>query len=910
MSSFRKDRLEHDLDEEIRSHLDMQIADNIRSGMTKPEAKRAAMRDLGGIDVVKELHREARGFVLVEQTWNDIFYGIRGLAKNPGFTLFAVLTLAIGVGANTTIFNAYNAIALKPIPVADAARVVRPKRWFTSHGLGDRQYGFSFDEYVYCRDHSSGVFSDVVVQNWRGISPSVNLPPNAIASSNASGKLQGQVVSANFFKGLGIVPRLGRTFLPDEDRLPGGNPVLVLSHAFWARVFKSDRQILGQTIQLNGTAFSVIGVAPPEFTGTGLFEVAPDFWAPLSMYEKLAGRNKWDSTERMFQMLARLNGGTSRAQAQAQIDTLIRDYDSMLQDADPTTAVTLQRPVFLGDIDDIRFQALAAAVMLLVSLILLVACANIANMLLARGAVRQREIGVRMALGSSRSRIIRQLLTESCLLSAFGGIAGLTLAMWISRVLGTKLQELAISRDASAIQIDLSLDARVFSYALAVTVIVGIICGLSPALQFSKPDLTAAFKAESSPLTRRLNRSGLRSGLVATQVAVSMFLLITTGLLVRGLIRSHGVDAGFRMQDVFLLSGDFGDRFRDGARNNARQERLAETLRSLPELEGLATGSIPFGTWTPPIVISAGGSSTPARYRTLASHASKPYFDLLGLTLVRGRHLTSQEIETNAHLAIVSEAGARLFWPNEDPLGKHFQLDMNWLGQMEDFEVVGVAKDVRFANLSRIDPSHVYLPANSNAVAGGFPASMNILLRLRNETRALASIRKAAETVDKNLAPTLGLIGLEDVWMKRYRLMTQLPAALAACLACLAFTLAGTGIYGVMGYLVTQQTKDIGIRMSLGATSSNVLKDVIVRGLRPVFAGMILGLIAAAALSGFLHASLLFPGSVDFLYGVPFYDPATFAGLSFLVLGFAALASFVPARRALRIDPMVALRHE
>jgi len=870
------------------------------------------------VDRVKELHRETRTFVVLEQAWKDVRYGVSGLLKSPGFTLFAVLALALGVGVNTTVFNAYNAIALKPIPVAGAGSVVRLKRSFESHGLGIRRLQFSYDEYSYCRDHNSGVFSDLVAAN--GFAVPVVLPPTAVA--NSGGRHFAQLVSANFFTGLGIIPRLGRAFLPGEDAVPGGNPVAILSDGFWKRTFVGGAQILGQTIKINGTTFTVIGVTPAEFTGTGVSMQVPDLWVPVSMYSQLIPDRKWDPGEQQFELIARLSGLGTFTQAQAETDGLIRQYDSTLHETertDRTTIVTLEHAVWFDQTDDIRFTILAAGFMLLIGMILLTACANIANMLLARGATRQREIGVRMALGAGRGRIVRQLLTESCLLSALGGCIGLVFAIWASRLLDLKLQQLAGQFGASGLQLNLSPDLRVFAYALVLTVIVGFLCGLSPALQFSKPDLSAAFKEEGSSLSRRLRRSRLSGTLVAVQVAVSMFLLVSTGLLVRGLIRARGADPGFETRHAFAFQADFAaaalDRRRDAAVIAARQRRLVDVLASVPGVQETAMGSLPFGTWTPPIILGDATSEAAQKYRpyqsqrTLASFASETYLDVLRIPILRGRNFTHQDVAGRGHVAIVSAAGARLFWPDEDALGKHFQLDMDWRGHLVDFEVVGIAKDVRFANLSRLDPSHFYLPAEDGATAGGFPAPMSILFRIPADSPPIMEARSAVSAVEKDLASSVSLVSLADLGMSRDRLTTEWLALFAGILSFLAVALAGTGIYGVMSYLVTQRTREIGVRISLGATSFDVLKSVILQGLFPVFVGIGTGLLLAAGFSTIAHLTLSFPGSVDFLYGVPFYDPVTFLGLSCFVLGLAALASVVPASGALRVDPVVALRH-
>jgi predicted permease len=423
------------------------------------------------------------------------------------------------------------------------------------------------------------------------------------------------------------------------------------------------------------------------------------------------------------------------------------------------------------------------------------------------------------------------------------------------------------------------------------SLLAGLLFGLSPALQFSRPDLTTALKDEGG-FGARWSRSLLRSFLVATQVTVSMVLLICAGLLTRGLARAQTAEPGYETKSVYYLYGDFG--------GGAVRRRVMDRLRNLPELRSVALGAVPLlGTWTPPIFIDG------RRDRTLASYASDAYFDLLGISLVRGRQFTKAEAEQGANFSIVSESAARTFWPGQDPIGKRFKLDMDWRGTLAEFEVVGVAKDARFASLSRIDVSHVYLTTRAGGVNTG------LLVRTEgDQRRAIAAVRAAAGSVEPGLLAGLSTLNLETGLVAIQRSLAQISAMFAAILAALAIALAGVGIYGVMSYLVSQRVKEIGVRVALGATARDVLIPVVLRGLRPVFCGLILGVAGAAGLSAFLHSTLVLPGSSDFFYGVPFYDPATFLGLSLFLVIVAAAASAIPARRALSVDPMIALRYE
>jgi predicted permease len=875
-------RAERELAREVSAHLALLEDEYQQRGMTPEEARLAALRAYGGVEQAKELHREERSFLWIEQAAQDFRHAIRGLARNPGFTLIAVIALALGIGVNAALFTTYNAVALKPLPVADPDHVVRMERWVASHNLGANQYGFSYPEYLYTREHSQS-FSSLVAASW-----AIALPAGT-----------GQLVSANYFADLGIQPLLGRGFLPEEDQTPGGNPVAVIADEFWKRQFASDPRAIGQTIQLQATSFTIIGVAPPEFTGTPESPTRVDFWAPLSMQAQLVPGQSWLSQpdQKHFQIFARLEPQANRRAAQAQTDLLIRQFATTYVELDKTTAVTLQRTSYLPNTDDIRFQALVGALMLIVVLVLFVACANVGNMLLARGAARQHEISTRLALGASRGRVIRQLLTESVLLSCLGGCAGLITSVWATKLLGVTLQQTAMLAGSDLTGIDWSPDGRVLSYVILISLVAGIFFGLSPALRFTKPE---------SPARGRMAGSRLRNFLVASQVTVSVLLLAIAGLLARGLIRSQTAEPGFRTSDVFLVAADFGNFGTDPASAISRQRRLAERLGERPELASVGLGGLPFsGTWS--MEMSAGQPPHRSQGRTLASYASETYFDTLGIPLLRGRAFTPQEAGGSVPLAIISESTAKHFFPAGNPLGQSISLDMDYSGTLTNFEVIGVVRDIRYANLTRLDPAHVYLPtglAQKRVFAG-------LLVRIRGDQRqASKAVETTTDASDSDLTPSLHLLNLDQTVVESQRAISRMFAMLAAILAALALTLAGVGIYGVVSYLVSQRTREIGVRITMGATSWDVWTSIIVSGMRPVFFGLVLGLLLAGGLSTVLHQTLVYPGSADFLYGVPFYDPLTFGALICFVLAVAVLSSAVPARRALRVDPMVALRYE
>lgn len=887
---------------EIDSHLALLEEEYARRGMAPDEVRLAARRALGGAEQARQLHRDARTFLWLEQTLQDLRHACRALLHSPGFTAVAIVTLALGVGVNTTLFTAYNAIALKPLPVAEAGRVVRLERFFESRSTGDLQYAFSYPEYENLRDNKD-LFASTVASSWP---LRLLVFPDGKRSSEPIA-VQGQLVSGNYFGGLGIPAAAGRVFGAAEDGAPGANPVVVLSHAMWQRQYHANARAIGSVLEINGTAFTVIGVTPASFTGTSLNPQVPDLWVPLAMQQQLVpGKFRLRTpTDFSFQVFARLRPGAGVKQAQAETDALVRQFATSYTTGDPTVAVKLQPTAFLGNTDDINFQAGMAAMMAVFLLVLLVACANVTNMLLARGAVRQREISVRMALGASRARVIRHLLTESVLLSLAGGVAGLGLAAAASKLLWIAMDEILVRQQGADFVFSLNLnpDWRVFAYVFVLCLVAGIAFGLSPALQITRPDLTASLKDDTTSFGRGVSRSRLRGLLIGTEVAVSMLLLTSAGLLVRGLARSQQADPGFDTHSVYLMRADYGD---DPARAAASFHRMMDWLRTQPEVRNACYGTTPMlGTWTPYIYIhQAGAIAGDVQGRTLASYASEQYLATLGIPLLRGRNFTPQESAVGAHVAIISAATARQFWPGEDPIGKRFRLDLNFDGKLTEFEVIGIVRDVRFSNLTRTDPAHVYFPPDNKLV---LPA----LVSLRGDAQdSLRAFWSGLRVYDQAALPRVELWNMDTMIVGMQRTLSRSLAILAGILALLSLSLAGVGIYGVMAYVVSQRTREIGVRVALGATRRRVVQAIAAEGLRPVLIGMALGLIGGAGVSLVLHRTLVFPGSLDFLYGVPFYDPLTFVGIAMFLVAVSLLASLVPSMRAIRVDPVVALRYE
>jgi predicted permease len=860
-------RAERELGREIDAHLTLLQDDFERRGLSPEEAAVAARRAYGGVEQAKELHREARSFVWIDLFFRDVVYGGRNLMRHPGFTLVAVIALALGIGVNATVFGVYNAVALKQLPLADPSRVVRIERWF-EHGGSD--YKFAYPEYESLRDHTT-VFSGVAAAS------------SSIPVLAATERLSGYAVSANYFTDLGVNARIGRTFLPGEDGLAGANAVAVLSYRFWQRRFHMDPEAIGQTIRLNGLAYTIIGVAPLEFIGTDVSPTEVSFWAPLSMLEQLdPSFGARDITHPGFQLLARMKKGVSAAQAQAETDLLIRGYLAGFRQDNRTTAITLQRPSYFGVAGEFWLKALAVIVLLTVSLVLVVACANVANMLQARGVARQREIGIRLAMGASRARVVRQLLTESILLSLLGGTAGVLLSGWSARLLWVSVNAFLQGTFRMA-ELNTSPDAHVFVYGLVLSALTGICFGLVPALQSTRADLYNGMKQQ---------RSRLRGVLLGAQVAVSVLLLVVSGGLLRSLVGSFvkASSLGFEAHDNFRLLVNTGD--------EDTVLRLRKRLETLPEVSSVARGIAPLeGAFAIPM--AAGKWSGQGVF----SFASDGFFETLEIPLIRGRGFTRQEAYGGAPVAVISESAARRCWPAEDPVGRRFSLNLPFQGA-STLEVIGVAKDVRFESLTEIDPLHVYLP---NRV-GPFPRVFGgLVFRIHgNRDRALAAVQNAVESVDPSLLRSLDMVSLEDGPVAVQRGIYRVLGAFAGVLTLMSLAMAGVGIYGVMAFLVSQRTREIGIRIALGATARTLLNSVVIQGLRPVFVGSLLGFALATVVTAAIRAKgALPPGMASNAFG----DPALYGELA-VVVAIAVIASAIPARRALRVDPTVALRYE
>ena len=828
-------------------------------------------------------HLEPKGappMNLFADLWQDVRYSIRTLRKHPSFAIVAVVALALGIGVNTGIFTILNAIALRPLPVADAGRVVSVYQSFrgkvSRNTSGSISY-FSYPEYLDYRDHND-VFSGLAVSAAATVS---------MGGADAM-RVDVQLVSCNYFSVLGRAPALGREFSAGECATWDGAPVAILSDAFWNSRFHADPHVVGSIIQLNRRAFTVIGVAPKGFEGTSILPAA--IWAPVVMQTTLIpGTSRLSETNLSWlEMIGRLKPGVSLVRAHADLAVIAGRIDQSY--AGRTTTLAVDTANFLGEPEARGIILTGGAVALIaVGLVLLIACANVANLLLSRAAARQKEIAIRLSAGASRGRLVRQLLTESLLISLAGGLLGTIFLLWTFQALFHLVMANLPAGMVPPIELNLTPDVRVLLYAIALSALSGVAFGLAPALQATRPDLVSALKEEGSGFAGRMSRSWLRGALVAAQVSVCMVLLIAAGLLARGLQSAQTLDPGFSMKGVAAASFDLKQQGYDDARALQFHRQLMERVSAIPGVDAPSQAVVvPLEGSSYGTVVECDRIQGPQQIRF--NSVSPAFFPLLGIPIVRGRAFTEAEGQRGAPLAVISEATARRFWPNQDPLGKVFRMGK----EKAAYEVIGVVQDIRSTDLAHVEKTFFYFPVKLE-----YQTHMSLLVHTNGHLAAtLNLLRDTAHSLDPNII--VKAQPLEDC-LEIWRLPSRILASLTTGLGLLGLLLASLGIYGVVSYAVSARIREIGIRMTLGAEPKGILHLILRQGMRPVMLGLGVGFVACAATSRLM--SLV-------LYGVSPFDPLTFGGVSLFLTAVALLACYLPARRATRVDPMEALRYE
>jgi predicted permease len=877
--TLHRSRMESEMDAEIRFHIEALAEDLMSGGMSRPEAQRRARIQFGGVERVKEEGREARGVRFIEIAHQDLRYGLRMLRLNPGFTVAAVLAIALGVGINVGVFSVLNGAALRLLPIPRAKQIVSINQIF--HGRTQRNtHGetsmFSYPEYLNYRDHNH-VFSGLVAYE-----------PFLEAAFVAGDMHQalGTATSCNYFDVLNEHPVQGRGFIDSDCASPRGNAVVVISIDLWRGTFGGDPSLVGKRIVLNRTAYTVVGIAPPGFTGTEAIPSA--FWVPITMQPALEGGNDRlaDANLSWLVLLGRVEPGFGLEQVRADLDVIAGRIDQLHPGR--ATSLAIRTATFFGSPEEREFLLPGAAVLLCAfGLVLLIACANVANLLLARASARRKEIALRLSIGASRWRLVRQLLTESLLLALFGGTLGSLLAFWSFAGI-THFVTSHLPHEFSTLTVNVAPDFRVLAYALALTLSTGITFGLIPALQSSRFDLNTVLKGDA-PHSGSGKKSGrfLRNALVVTQAAVCMILLLASGLLLRGLYYAQTVNPGFEMKNVAGAFLNLRAQGYDEGRAAVFIRSLRERIVGLPGVTEVAQAECA------PLShdFSADYFTVPGRADKVAieyNHVTPEYFSLLGIPIVRGRGFTPAETHDSPGV-IVTESTARRLWPGEDPLAKTLREDSG-----REYAVIGVAKDAQVSHLGELSTTYLYFPS-------GPQDDLRTYLLVSSAAGFLANakdIRDAVQSLDADMP--VEVTRLED-YLEIWRTPSRIFAALAGALGALALLLASIGVYGMVSYSVSQSVREIGIRMALGADGREVMSLVIGQALRPVLIGGLIGIVGCAAVSSVLSSML---------FGLSTYDPIAFISVPIFLLVVALLASYLPARRAMRVDPTVALRYE
>jgi putative ABC transport system permease protein len=870
LALFRHGRLERELNEDVQAHLEMLVAENLQRGMSPEEARYAARRSFGGVEQTKEVYRSQRSLPRLETLVQDLRFGLRQLRRNPGFTAVAVITLALGIGAATAIFSLVNAVLLKPLPYRDAGRLVAVtdadsqahSDWATPADFADWQRG-------------NHVFTQMTACTWGA--------GGAITAGARAGDAMGFYVAANFFLTLGASPLLGRTFVPGDD----DERVVVLNYGLWIQQFGGRRDVIGRQIEINHRPFTVIGVMPSSFW---FFYRQVALWVPMRLTPaQLASRRS-----HLLLTFARLKRTVTVGSAQADMDAIARTLSEEYPQDDGGWGVrvtTLRESLLVGETRPALFALLAA-----VGLLLLIACANVANLLVVRGAARRQELAIRTALGASRSRIVRQVLIEGLLVTALGGAAGLLTAVSGSKLLLAFLPARFLWWMPMLTPGQSLIDPEVFLFAGLIVIVAWMCASLLPAAWSTSFAPHAALKAGAG-IAERGGRKA-RGLMVISEAALTAALLVAAGLLINSFIRIERTQPGFRVDHILTFEIAL-PRFEHMSAGE-RVVFFTETLRRIANAPGVTSVGLGDGFGLPPstpgtpLGVEERGTQTPAEMpRAITRAASSGYFKTLQIPLISGRTFTPADNATAPEIGIVSEDLAHRLWPNENPIGRRMKIGADttspWL------TIVGVVGETRYQGLTNPPTPSVYLPYQQEPRSRAY-----IVVRARRKVMTLApAMRRVVRSVDKAAGVaemrTMKQIVRESVWQTRF------ATSLLGLFAALAVLLAAVGIYGVVAFSVAQRTHEIGIRVALGAQKADVLRLIVGQGMFLALVGVGIGIGAAL---GFTHLLS------SLLYGVKPTDPSTFVAVALALTGVALLACWIPARRAADVDPMVALRHE
>ncbi|HZU25287.1 MAG TPA: ABC transporter permease [Bryobacteraceae bacterium] len=872
---FRRGAVEAEMEDELRFHRERQLAKLVNSGMSAAEARRRVQMDFGGLDQVREECRDARGARLIEIAAQDLRYGFRVLRKSPGFTVVALLTLAIGIGANTAIFSVLYGVLLRPLPYSDASRLIVMNETTPKVGL----VSVSIPNFLDWRAQSHS-FAGMAAVNDVGFNLSgLNGPPENVT---------GEAVSPNFLSLLGAHPFLGRDFYPAEEK-PGAAPVVLLSYQLWQSHFGADRNVMGRTVTLDGRAFTIIGVLPPEFRWLQKVDVLEPIGTWAAGNSGYSERGERGDTV----VIGRLAAGVSLARARAEMEGIA----SRLATAWPAT--NDQCGVALQPVRDVFVSGIRESLMVLfraVTFVLLIACANVANLFLMRGVNRAREMTLRVAIGASRRRIVAQMLAESFILTIFGGLAGIALA-------AAAVQGIAALIPADVLAgATVELNGPAFLFTATVVILAAFLFGMLPALNATRTGAHAKLREGGRTSSMGGGQSRWRSALVMAEVSMALVLLVGAGLMMKSLYRLLSVDPGIRTERVVTmqLSLRTAQYDKNPAILNFWQG-LLDRVRVLPGVQAVALASgVPLmdDHWRTDILIEGMALPKPGSFPHPDVHIVSPgYFDALGVRLLRGRVFTGTDNETSPRVALINARLAREYFGTADPVGRRFMFGHESSKQHPPrwVTIEGVVGDTKMYGLENPSRLEVYIPFRQ-LVTG----SMRLVVKSAVDPAALVpAVRRAVASIDKD-QPVFGVVTMQQV-VRESVFARRITFIVLGWFSAIALLLAAIGIYGVISYSVAQRTQEIGIRMALGARPGAVLRLIMGEGAKLVGAGVVIGLVASLGLSR-LIGSLLFSTSAA--------DPGAFAAVTATLVLIAAVASAIPARRTLRVDPMATLRWE
>ena len=875
---WRRSRQE-ELEDELHGHLEMAERALIERGAPAREAAESARREFGNVGLVQQVTRDQWGWIRLEELLQDLRYGARMLRKNPGFTVVAVLTLALGIGANTAIFSLADAFLLRLLPVKDPQQLVFLR---ATNARGGTHGDFSYPAFERFRDGNDS-FAGMFAWDDSHVMVTIDGQPEFVNCD---------FVSGNYFDVLGANAFLGRTLTPDDDR-PNSKPVTVISYPYWERRFGRSSAAIGKDITIGRIAFTIVGITRENFSGRNVAGRPADFVLPMTVHPQLA-LGDHDT----FQIMARLKPGASAEQARAELDVVYRQFLrqqtgtqlSKGEEQEIEMRRIVLKPGLRGESQptdnfSVEIQILGAVV----SVALLIACVNIACLLLARAAARQKEIALRVAMGAGRGRLVRQLLTESVLLALLGGSLGMLFARWGASFL------FAVLANSEAM---IPFDWKILAFTLGVSVLTGVLFGLAPALTGTRIELNATLKGSESPRDGRLSPRAFSKPLVISQVALSLSLLIGAGLLIRSLQFLYSVDTGFERNKVLQMWVLPALNGYDHASEMTLYPQLLEKLNTIPGVQSASLSRLRmiFGRWNRDVWVTGSVIAQKEPREVYCDPAGPGFFATMGIPLLLGREFSFADTSTSPKVTIISESMAREFFGDKNPVGQLFRFDHSDSGP--EITIVGVVKDIKHRLDEHRSKAAAFIPY-TQAPADMF-GQMNLLVRTASDPSSIVpSIRAAIQSVDKNLP--LGEITTQEAEIDEYLGSQRSLTTLLSIFAGLALLLAAIGLYGIMSYAVGRRTKELGIRIALGAQRAKLMQMVLHETLRLVLIGVAVGVPLAIAASRLL-------GSM--LFTVKGSDPLTIAVAILVMAGIALLAGFVPARRAMRVDPIVALRYE